>query len=75
MRHRSSMSRRLRAEPAADRGTCSFTQKARNVQTAGAIGLIVVNNVDRALPPARAARQKKGFGAVHSERPDHITAC
>jgi hypothetical protein len=34
----------------ADRGTCSFAQKARNVQAAGAIGLIVVNNVEGTLP-------------------------
>jgi hypothetical protein len=34
----------------ADRGTCSFVQKARNVQAAGAIGLIAVNNVDGNAP-------------------------
>ena len=34
----------------ADRGTCSFVQKARNVQAAGAIGLIVVNNVEGTSP-------------------------
>jgi hypothetical protein len=28
-----------------DRGTCLFTEKARNVQAAGAIGMVVVNNV------------------------------
>lgn len=28
-----------------DRGTCAFTVKARNVQEAGAIGMIVANNV------------------------------
>ncbi len=28
-----------------DRGTCVFTDKARNVQAAGAIGLVVANNV------------------------------
>jgi hypothetical protein len=30
----------------ADRGTCSFVQKARNAQAAGAVGLVVVNNVE-----------------------------
>ena len=34
----------------ADRGTCSFVQKARNVQAAGAIGLIAVNNVEGTAP-------------------------
>jgi extracellular elastinolytic metalloproteinase len=29
----------------ADRGTCSFVDKAKNVQAAGAVGLIVANNV------------------------------
>lgn len=33
-----------------DRGTCTFVQKARNVQAAGAIGLIVVNNVEGTFP-------------------------
>jgi hypothetical protein len=28
-----------------DRGTCFFTDKARNVQAAGALGMVVVNNV------------------------------
>ena len=34
----------------ADRGTCLFAQKARNVQAAGAIGLVVVNNVAGTAP-------------------------
>jgi hypothetical protein len=34
----------------ADRGTCSFAEKARNVQAAGAIGLIVANNVEGTFP-------------------------
>jgi hypothetical protein len=34
----------------ADRGTCLFAQKARNVQAAGAVGLIVVNNVEGTAP-------------------------
>jgi hypothetical protein len=29
----------------ADRGTCTFVEKARNVQAAGAIGLVVANNI------------------------------
>ena len=32
-----------------DRGTCDFVVKAKNAQTAGAIGLIVANNVDAAI--------------------------
>jgi hypothetical protein len=32
-----------------DRGTCNFTAKARNAQAAGAIGLVVADNVDE--PP------------------------
>jgi len=34
-----------------DRGTCSFAEKAVNAQTAGAIGVIVANNVAPGLPP------------------------
>lgn len=34
-----------------DRGTCGFTVKAANVQAAGAIGMIVVNNVAGSPPP------------------------
>jgi PA domain len=30
----------------ADRGTCTFVQKARNAQAAGAVGLVLVNNLD-----------------------------
>ncbi len=33
-----------------DRGTCNFTAKAKNVQTAGGIGVIIVNNVAGAPP-------------------------
>ena len=35
-----------------DRGSCTFVSKARNVQAAGAIGMIVVDNTrDTCLPP------------------------
>jgi hypothetical protein len=34
-----------------DRGTCAFVIKVKNVQDAGAIGAIVVNNVAGAPPP------------------------
>lgn len=34
-----------------DRGRCNFSQKAANVQAAGAIGLVVVDNGFDALPP------------------------
>lgn len=37
-----------------DRGTCIFTDKAKNVQNAGAIGMIVVDNVAGSPPPALA---------------------
>src|SRR4029453_16361614 len=33
-----------------DRGTCTFVQKARNAQAAGAIGLVIVNNAAGAFP-------------------------
>ncbi|MCC2606679.1 M36 family metallopeptidase [Planctobacterium marinum] len=33
-----------------DRGSCAFTQKVLNAQAAGAIGAIVVNNVDDGTP-------------------------
>jgi fungalysin metallopeptidase (M36)/PA domain-containing protein/fungalysin/thermolysin propeptide len=35
----------------ADRGTCSFTVKARNAQAAGAVGILVANNVAGTTPP------------------------
>ena len=35
----------------ADRGTCSFTVKARNAQAAGAVGILIANNVASATPP------------------------
>jgi hypothetical protein len=34
----------------ADRGGCDFAQKAENAQAAGAIGLVVTNNVEGSLP-------------------------
>ncbi|WP_432377610.1 PA domain-containing protein [Duganella sp. P38] len=34
-----------------DRGACAFTAKARNVQDAGAVGMIVADNVAGAPPP------------------------
>jgi hypothetical protein len=34
-----------------DRGICSFASKAQNAQNAGAIGVIIVNNVVAASPP------------------------
>ena len=33
-----------------DRGTCAFVLKAKNVQTAGGIGIVVMNNVDGSPP-------------------------
>jgi large repetitive protein len=33
-----------------DRGTCTFVQKAQNVQAAGAVGMILVNNIAGAPP-------------------------
>jgi fungalysin metallopeptidase (M36)/PA domain-containing protein len=38
----------------ADRGTCSFKTKALNAQTAGAVGLIIANNVAGTTPPGLA---------------------
>jgi hypothetical protein len=37
-----------------DRGTCTFVEKAANVQAAGAIALIVADNVGAAFPPGMA---------------------
>jgi hypothetical protein len=34
-----------------DRGTCLFTEKAANVQAAGAVALLVVDNVSSSTPP------------------------
>jgi hypothetical protein len=34
-----------------DRGTCLFTQKAENVQAAGAVAMVIVDNVSSAAPP------------------------
>ncbi|HYJ89224.1 MAG TPA: PA domain-containing protein [Pyrinomonadaceae bacterium] len=34
-----------------DRGICTFVSKVLNAQNAGAIGVIIVNNVDAATPP------------------------
>ena len=33
-----------------DRGTCTFTAKAESAQAAGAVGMVVVNNVASGLP-------------------------
>ncbi|MDP2269894.1 MAG: myxosortase-dependent M36 family metallopeptidase [Archangium sp.] len=38
-----------------DRGNCTFGMKALNAQNAGAVGLIIVNNVASATPPSLAA--------------------
>lgn len=35
-----------------DRGTCTFTQKVLNAQSAGAIGVIIVDNSGASTPPA-----------------------
>lgn len=37
-----------------DRGTCRFVVKAKNVQNAGAIGMVVVDNVAESPPPQMA---------------------
>jgi len=34
-----------------DRGTCTFITKARNAQNAGAIGVVIVDNVSSTTPP------------------------
>ena len=34
-----------------DRGTCGFTIKARNAQAAGAVGILIANNVAGTVPP------------------------
>lgn len=34
-----------------DRGSCFFTEKAKNAQNAGAVAVLVVNNLPQGLPP------------------------
>ena len=34
-----------------DRGICTFVSKVKNAQDAGAVGVIIVNNVDASTPP------------------------
>jgi hypothetical protein len=34
-----------------DRGSCNFTVKAKNAQLAGAIGIVIADNVSNSLPP------------------------
>ena len=51
-----------------DRGTCAFAIKARNAQAAGAVGIIIANNV----AGAHAARAWRHRPARHDRRPvDH----
>jgi len=38
-----------------DRGTCSFVEKAKNAQAAGAVGVIIADNRTACVPPAMGA--------------------
>ncbi len=57
-----------------DRGSCDFTDKVFNAQRAGAVGVIVVNNVQRrdllrpAAPPA-ASRSRRSWSPSPTARP------
>lgn len=42
-----------------DRGTCNFTNKIIDAQNAGAIGFILGDNVDAAIPPAMGGTNNK----------------
>ena len=45
-----------------ERGTCSFTIKARNAQAAGGVGMMVYNNVDRVGSSSNNLRQQSSSG-------------
>ena len=50
-----------------DRGNCTFKTKALNVQNAGGVGMILVNNVASTSPP-RHGRRRDDHDADHDRR-------
>jgi PKD repeat protein len=57
----------------ADRGTCNFTQKASNVQAAGAIGLVVANSVSGPPPGLGGKDASITIPAVEVSKSDGAT--
>ncbi len=58
----------------ADRGNCTFVIKAANVQAAGAIGLIVINNEDNAnVPPLGGSDGTIRIPVTGISKPDGAT--
>ena len=53
-----------------DRGTCTFVDKALRAQTAGAIGLIVVNNAACGLPPMGGESDEVRIPAIGISKAD-----
>lgn len=47
-----------------DRGTCTFVQKAQNAEAAGAIAVIIANNVADATPPGLGGSGNVGITTV-----------
>lgn len=47
-----------------DRGTCAFVQKTQNAEAAGAIAVIIANNVAGATPPGLGGSAPVGITAV-----------
>ena len=57
-----------------DRGTCDFTQKAVNVQAAGAIGMVVANNVEGGRRRGWAGRPPRSpFPSSRVSQADGVT--
>lgn len=57
-----------------DRGNCTFVIKAANIQAAGAIGLIIINNEDNSnLPPLGGSDGSITIPVVGVSKPDGAT--
>ena len=57
-----------------DRGTCTFPEKVKNAQNAGAIGVIIADNAAGSPPPVWAARSDHHDSgrAHHAGRWQHV---
>ena len=58
-----------------DRGTCTFPEKVKTAQNAGAIGVIIVDNVAGSPPPdlrRRGPDHHHSGGAHHAGRRQHV---
>lgn len=56
-----------------DRGTCAFTVKAKNVQDAGAVGVIIANNVAGTAPGLGGADPAVVIPAISVSQADGLT--